>query len=215
MLDTPVVQVHLDVSRAAVAIVLSAAALVLQAQPSPLFADPFEALRAVELDRESYGWESRDWSVEPISFFDFSARGPTPVEHPLAVATLTTRALRDLILSKPSPLLLYVGLGDQTVSLPPGSVWIDDAASEFPEDRAQAWREALRSHVLALLEGLPPDPPVVVFCSDPHSWRSYNFVTRLGSLGFSNLYWHRGGRVVWHRAALPVEAHYRSPWRTR
>ena len=61
---------------------------------------------------------------------------------------------------------------------------------------------------LQLLQGLNGDTtrPLVFFCQGARCWESYNAVLRANALGYSNLYWYRGGIAAWQEAGLPMAA---------
>lgn len=46
--------------------------------------------------------------------------------------------------------------------------------------------------------------PVVVYCSDPQCWLSYNGALRALAAGHTNVYWYRGGVQAWQMAGLPL-----------
>jgi PQQ-dependent catabolism-associated CXXCW motif protein len=46
--------------------------------------------------------------------------------------------------------------------------------------------------------------PIVVFCSDPQCWLSYNASLRVVAAGYSNVYWYRGGLQAWQMAGLQM-----------
>lgn len=48
------------------------------------------------------------------------------------------------------------------------------------------------------------DQAIVVFCASPECWLSVNGLMRLRALGYTNLYWYRGGSTVWNALGLPL-----------
>ena len=49
------------------------------------------------------------------------------------------------------------------------------------------------------------DAPMVFFCQGAHCWESYNASLRAIDLGYTNVYWYRGGLSSWQEAGLPVD----------
>lgn len=46
--------------------------------------------------------------------------------------------------------------------------------------------------------------PIVVYCSDPMCWMSYNAALRAIAAGYRNVYWYRGGLRAWQMAGLRI-----------
>lgn len=46
--------------------------------------------------------------------------------------------------------------------------------------------------------------PVVFYCLSAECWLSYNAVTHAAELGYTNVYWYRGGINAWNKAKLPT-----------
>ena len=46
--------------------------------------------------------------------------------------------------------------------------------------------------------------PIVLYCSDPQCWLSYNGALRVIAAGYNNVYWYRGGIRAWEMAGLNV-----------
>jgi PQQ-dependent catabolism-associated CXXCW motif protein len=53
---------------------------------------------------------------------------------------------------------------------------------------------------LKTLTGNKPDTPLVFFCQGVECWESYNACLRAISLGYSQVYWYRGGLASWMAA---------------
>jgi PQQ-dependent catabolism-associated CXXCW motif protein len=47
--------------------------------------------------------------------------------------------------------------------------------------------------------------PMVYFCVDAQCWLSYNASLRAAALGYTEVYWYRGGIVAWRAAGLPLK----------
>jgi PQQ-dependent catabolism-associated CXXCW motif protein len=97
-----------------------------------------------------------------------------------------------------APVLLDVIEGAQTVSLP-GAVWSPGSG------KGNSLDDGLQRAVARLLEHLTGGSkaaPVVVFCLSKTCWLSHNATLRAVALGYSNVYWYRGGRNAWLAAGL-------------
>jgi PQQ-dependent catabolism-associated CXXCW motif protein len=46
--------------------------------------------------------------------------------------------------------------------------------------------------------------PLVFFCVNSQCWLSYNASLRAAALGYTNVYWYRGGIESWRAAGLPL-----------
>jgi PQQ-dependent catabolism-associated CXXCW motif protein len=49
-----------------------------------------------------------------------------------------------------------------------------------------------------------PETPLIFFCLGPQCWESYNAALRAIRMGFSNVFWYRGGLQAWQAANLPL-----------
>jgi PQQ-dependent catabolism-associated CXXCW motif protein len=145
--------------------------------------------------------EERDWGVAPtrdIRQPPYSA--PTPLEAPGA-RTIVTDALRDLLASTPAPLLVDVAAGENHLTLK-GALWLPDAGRGLHYfDPVQG---ALAERLSALTAG-DKARAVVFFCVNALCWLSYNASLRAAALGYSRVYWFRGGIEAWRAAGLPTE----------
>jgi PQQ-dependent catabolism-associated CXXCW motif protein len=47
--------------------------------------------------------------------------------------------------------------------------------------------------------------PIVLYCSDPMCWLSYNGALRVIAAGYGNVYWYRGGLHAWQMTGLQVQ----------
>ncbi|MFA8385913.1 MAG: rhodanese-like domain-containing protein [Pelagibaca sp.] len=60
------------------------------------------------------------------------------------------------------------------------------------------------SQWLNQITGTNKNMPIVIYCSDPMCWLSYNASLRAVAAGFTNVYWYRGGIQAWEMAGLPL-----------
>jgi PQQ-dependent catabolism-associated CXXCW motif protein len=144
--------------------------------------------------------ETVDYGVQPtntLHLANFDAPTPTHIER---ANTITTRQLQGLLNSPRPPVLVDVIGGQQNVSLP-NAVWLRDAGvGRHMDDDVQAW---LDLH-LSQLTGHDKARPLVFFCASRMCWLAHNAVLRAIDLGYTNLYWYRGGRDSWQAAGLPM-----------
>jgi PQQ-dependent catabolism-associated CXXCW motif protein len=150
--------------------------------------------------RATFADEAIDYGVPPTNMIrerDFDA--PTPV-HIQGANTITTLELRSMLASDRPPLLIDVIRGAQTVSLP-HSVWLRDAGTgRHLDDDIQAWFDMQ----LANLTDRDKSRPLVIFCASRMCWLAHNATLRAIDLGYTNVYWYRGGRDSWQAAGLPM-----------
>ena len=147
-----------------------------------------------------YAEETVDDGIPPVNAIrdhDFDAPTPTRID---GARTLTTMELDGMMRGGSPPLLIDVIRGRQTVSLP-NAVWLPDAGvGRDLDDDIQAW---LDLH-LSRLTGRDKTRPLVFFCASRFCWLAPNAVLRAVSLGYTNVFWYRGGRDAWRAAGLPL-----------
>jgi PQQ-dependent catabolism-associated CXXCW motif protein len=144
--------------------------------------------------------EFADYGVPPQPFLQYDVSRPTPIAIPGA-RIVTTNQLREAILSgRRQFLLLDAWRNFEHLSLP-GALHLPYAgdAGDF-NDMAQAQL----GQQLYQITGGNYAYPLVFFCAGPICWESYNAVLRTVRLGYSNVYWYRGGVAAWNAANLPV-----------
>jgi PQQ-dependent catabolism-associated CXXCW motif protein len=129
---------------------------------------------------------------------------PTPTTVPVG-RTIKTRdlydAMQDNVLDG-SPFLLVDVLGDAHDKTLPGAKRIPYGGDEgnFEDDIQRRLSRDLR---LATKNNL--NMPLVFFCEGAKCWESYNAVLRASKMGFTRIYWYRGGIFAWEHAGLPMK----------
>jgi PQQ-dependent catabolism-associated CXXCW motif protein len=142
--------------------------------------------------------ELQDFGVPPTSSLRSGQfHAPTPVMIP-GGNVVSTQALAQAMASGTRMVLIDV-LGD-SYSLP-GAVVAPALAqggsfSDRTQQQAAQW--------LAQLTGGDRAVPIVVYCSDPMCWLSYNGALRAISAGYGNVYWYRGGLHAWQMTGLQL-----------
>ena len=166
--------------------------------PQALYDGAIALLKQASLGSEYYFNEERETGVAPTrARYTGTMHAATPRSVPGA-KTITTRELVELYKSS-RPVLINVLDWTEGAFALPGTVWIQGmgkaqlSGSDYLE---------LRS----LLAQVAPDKaaPLVVYCLSWECWLSYNAALTASDLGYTNLYWYRGGVSAWNQARLPV-----------
>jgi PQQ-dependent catabolism-associated CXXCW motif protein len=162
---------------------------------------PFPTHQAPALQQQAsaanYAQESTDFGVSPQNALQSNLGTRTPTQIPGA-RVVTTTALHEAIQQRQRFLLVDAWDDNQHASLP-GAVHIPYAGSfgSF-NDKTQ---RALRLE-LTRLTGGARDYPIVFYCAGSICWESYNAALRAVAMGFSQVYWYRGGVAAWKAAGL-------------
>jgi PQQ-dependent catabolism-associated CXXCW motif protein len=156
--------------------------------------------------------EAVDFGVAPtteLRMINYAA--PTPREVPGAKTVMTPQLRAWLERDPPQrPLLLDV-IGDQGHDSLPGAIWLPGAG------RGSSLDDALQGHLAKSLEQLTEGDrgrALVFFCAGTRCWLSYNAVLRAAKLGYSEVYWYRGGIDAWISAGgklAPIRTVWRKP----
>lgn len=166
------------------------------AQPAP--PPPPPALQQVNVDPQILAFESRDFGVPQTNQLrSGQMHGPTPTQVPGA-QVVGTQGLATAIASGMEMVLIDVLGGDY--SLPRALSAPALASGGQIGDRVQ--QQA--SHWLDKITGGQREMPIVIFCSDPQCWLSYNATLRTAAAGYTNVYWYRGGLQAWQMAGLQM-----------
>jgi PQQ-dependent catabolism-associated CXXCW motif protein len=148
----------------------------------------------------TYDDELHDYGMAPVNAIRTGGyEGPTPLTI-AGARTITTGQLQAMASSGRPPVLLDVLEGTQTISLP-GTVWSPGSG------KGNSLDDGLQQSVARLLErvtGGNKAAAVVVFCLSKTCWLSHNAALRAVALGYSNVYWYRGGRNAWQAAGLQM-----------
>jgi rhodanese-related sulfurtransferase len=118
---------------------------------------------------------------------------PTPMTVPGAT-TVVTEDLVELLKAK--PLVLTTTNQNPTV---PGAILVNIPNAGTLNDE---WQGALRVLVDKATNG-DKRQPIVTFAWCINRWNSRNLALRLVALGYTNVYWYRGGWEAWDAHDLP------------
>ena len=171
--------------------------------------DVKESLIKVSLTRSTYGNETTDWHVPPVTDLRTKSIGArTPTKHALA-KTITTRALHQLIIDSLPPVALIDVIGDEGDRTLPGALSLKGAGLiERDETKIKRRLEAALNKIT-----LGDKARVLVFfCRGTECWLSYNAALRAVALGYENVYWYRGGITAWEDANLPTQKAVKAQW---
>lgn len=151
-----------------------------------------------QVDPQITAVETRDFGVPPqTSLRQGQFHGPTPVAIPGAYL-VTTANLVEAMNGGMQMVLIDVLGAEYSI---PGAFSAQglSAPGNF-QDRTQQQAGAWLGQIT---QG-NRDVPIVVFCSDPMCWLSYNAALRTVNAGYTNVYWYRGGLQAWQMAGLPL-----------
>lgn len=152
----------------------------------------------IDIDPQIYAYETRDYGVAPQ---DTLRNGQFHAATPLALPggqIVSTQGLVDAYLAE-VPMIVIDVLGE-TYGLPDAYVVPDMASPGHFQDRIQQQTNSW----LYSLTGGDASYPIVVYCSDPMCWLSYNGALRVVNAGYQNVFWYRGGLQAWKMAGLSV-----------
>ncbi len=165
-------------------------------QPPPV--PPTPAPQPPQVDPQIAAFEQRDFGVPPTGNLRAGQfHGPTPTAVPGA-KTVGTGALSQAM-SGGTRIVLIDVLGGQYSR--PGAMMAPAMASpgSFSDQIQQQ-----TAQWLVQLSGGDRNIPIVIYCSGPECWLSYNAVLRAVAAGYGNVYWYRGGTDAWQMAGLPL-----------
>jgi PQQ-dependent catabolism-associated CXXCW motif protein len=124
---------------------------------------------------------------------------PLPTAVP-GVDTMTTLELDAFLKKNPDAVLIDTFVGGTHRTLP-GAVWMPDLGQVNLGQKERSQIEA----ALTQANGGDPSRPIVVFeRSSTYGWFGYHAVLRLLGMGYTNIYWYRGGLDAWHDAQFAL-----------
>ncbi len=153
-------------------------------------------LKASQIDGFVGREDSTSIFVKPSDSLGSNYHSMTPPSIP-GGTTISTKQLKDLILTEPGLSIIDVRQGQQLASIP-GAVLLPGAGLQETHNRDLQFAE--------ILAGAVPnkEAPLVFFCLSYECWLSYNAALRAIRLGYLKVYWYRGGIDAWKAAKLPV-----------
>lgn len=157
-------------------------------------------LRAAAAQGGSFADEDHDWGIAAIHELrrpPYTAPTPRAIPGGRAIRTLE---LKTLLETDARALAIDVASGEGHITLA-GSRWLGGAG------RGANFIDALQAQLaerLAQLSGGDKSRPLVFFCVNSQCWLSYNAALRAIALGYTRVYWYRGGIEAWRAAGLPL-----------
>ena len=144
-------------------------------------------------------YETRDFGVPPQQHLrQGQFHAATPIGLPGGYL-LTTQALSNALQDE-TPLVLIDVIAGRYV-LPGAFAAPGMAQAGHFYDRTQQQT----AQWLYQITGGDFTLPIVIYCSDPMCWLSYNAALRAIAAGYSNVYWYRGGVQAWQMAGLQMQ----------
>jgi len=151
------------------------------------------------VDPQITAFETRDFGVPPQNVLrqgQFHAPTPTAIPGGYLV---TTGNLVDAIRNGTQMLVIDV-LGS--------SYGLPNAYSAPALASAGSFNDRTQQQAVAWLNqisGGNPNVPIIIYCSEPMCWLSYNASLRAIAAGYKQVYWYRGGLQAWQMAGLSMQ----------
>lgn len=157
-----------------------------------------------DLPKKVYADEDSDMGgVVPQTLRDGSEiHAATPSTGPSGSRVISTRELVKLFTAEPT-LVVIDSLDMQAAKKQtlPKANWLNGAG--WAETK---FNKIIDKNFAMVMARIAPNKgtPIVSYCSNWECWLSWNTTMRLSALGYTNLYWYRGGIDAWMAAKLPV-----------
>ena len=150
------------------------------------------------VDPRITAFETRDFGVPPQSEL---RQGPMHAQTPTSIpgAQLVTTANLAQALNSGNRILVIDVLGS--------GYGLPGALPAQPMSNPGSFQDQTQQQVVAWLNqvtGGNRNMAIVIYCSDPMCWLSYNATLRAVAAGYGNVYWYRGGIRAWEMAGLPL-----------
>ncbi|MEQ8896932.1 MAG: rhodanese-like domain-containing protein [Roseovarius sp.] len=154
--------------------------------------------QSITVDPQILSFESRDYGVPPSgNLRNGGMHAPTPTMVPGA-SVVSTEGLANAMASGLEMIIIDVLGGEYAL---PSAYMIPEMSSPGSyQDRIQQQT----GQFLGQVTGQLADYPIILYCSDPQCWLSYNATLRAVAAGYTNVYWYRGGITAWQMAGFPV-----------
>lgn len=139
--------------------------------------------------------EQQDYGVPPQQQLQTQLHGPTPTRIPGGQTITTDRLLKLYRQGAQSGLLVFDVLGSGQ-TLPNAQNAAPASQPGSFDDRTQ---QEFGQYLQQVTQG-NKNRPMVFYCLNTQCWMSYNAALRAIRLGFTQVYWYRGGIEAWQRA---------------
>ena len=175
---------------------------------SPVYAAQLRAYQAgLRLAGErDHADEDTDFSIPVDRSLHSEVAGYTPVEAPGATTIRTAELVR--LLAETSSLVIDTGSNSWGQSIPRAvGLKFSGLGGSFADEAQDRLRRKM-----AELTGGKLDQPVVAVGWNSERFDGRNLALRLAALGYTRVYWYRGGREAWEVAELPETELARQEW---
>lgn len=138
--------------------------------------------------------ETQDFGVQPIQQLQTQLHGPTPTSIPGGQVITTDRLLALYQQGQQNGLLVFhvLGLGD---TLPFAQ---NAAPASQPGTFDDQTQQEFGQYLQQVTQGNKARP-MVFYCLNTQCWMSYNAALRAIHMGFTQVYWYRGGIEAWQQ----------------
>jgi|ERR1700726_166858 PQQ-dependent catabolism-associated CXXCW motif protein len=155
------------------------------------------ALLAVTAFAQDTGFadELKDYGIAATKYprpHRFGYGSETPTEIPGA-KVVVTKDLISMLASDAKPIVIAAYGAQKTV---PGGIVMGGAG----EDQLLGLDNEKFINALSVLTSGDKSKPIVFYCHGSKCWLSYNATLHAVELGYSNVFWYRGGRDAWKAA---------------
>jgi len=145
------------------------------------------------LDEDADSHIPSDGALHPFE----NTYGPTPMTVPGGTTVRTAEVER--LLAERKPLVLTTASANPSL---PGAIFIQISQTYFSGSFDDVWQAQLKRMMQGLTGG-ELQKPIIVFAFDINRWNSRNLALRLIALGYTQVYWYRGGWEAWDAHDLP------------
>jgi PQQ-dependent catabolism-associated CXXCW motif protein len=138
----------------------------------------------------------QDFGVPPSNQLQTTFHGPTPTSIPGGQVITTDRLMGLYQQSGQNGLLVFHVLG-------PGPT-LPNAQNAAPASQAGSFNDQTQQEFGNYLQQVTQGNkarPLVFYCLNTQCWMSYNAALRAIHMGFTQVYWYRGGIEAWQQAA--------------
>jgi hypothetical protein len=150
--------------------------------------------------------EDADFDVAPDGILHADIAGPTPTAVP-GVATIGTAKLERFVAER-QPILIDTLLFSWGRSIP-SAIGLKNAG--WGGSTSDTMQDRLRRKMQQLTKG-DPATPIVAVGFNSERFDGHNLALRLATLGYTQVYWYRGGREAWEAAGKPEDVVQPADW---
>jgi len=150
--------------------------------------------------------EDADFGVAPDDKLHQDLAGRTPTTGPGAATTTTAELVT--FLAQRKPIVIDTALYSWGRSLP-GAIGLKNAGL------GGSFSDSAQDHLKAKMQELTkgdPTVPIVAVGYNSERFDGRNLALRLVALGYTEVYWYRGGREAWEVHGLPENALALQDW---